>query len=234
MKNKIKQNLNQDTETKILDFDGGNGSSIPMLLEIAREHPAPLDVTIIDRRSTAIAEQLLLDNGFEQQGVTFKKDNLKFNIVSNPEYLTQAIYSNTFDLSLALGDRISAITPIKLRHDVIKSITDVSNKMILSFKSEDNYLDDLSFARSRGNPRGEILVNGSDGLQTCGVYDETRVREILSEVGAKDVEVFREGQHPIAEVITCVASCFNAKTLGVVAKGKAIKLTGEIANQMER
>jgi hypothetical protein len=234
MKNKIKQSLNQDSQTKILDFAGGNGSSIPMLLEIAREHPAPLDVTIIDRRSTAIAEQLLLDNGFEQQGVTFRKDNLKFNIVSNPEYLTQAIYSSTFDLSLALGDKISAITPAKLRHDVIKSITDVSNKMILSFKAEDNYLDDLSFARSRGNPRGEILVNGPDGLQTCGVYHETQVREILSEVGAKDIEVFREGQHPIAEVITCVASCFNAKTLGVVAKGKAVKLAGEVVNQIER
>jgi hypothetical protein len=231
MKNRIKQNLNQDTETKILDFDGGNGLSIPMLIEIAREHPAPLDVTIIDRRSAAIAKQLLVDNGFEQEGNTFRKDNLKFNIVSNPEYLTQAIYSNTFDLSLALGDRISAITPIKLRYDVIKGITDVSNKMILSFKAEDNYLDDLSFARSSGHPRGEILVNGPDGLQTCGVYHEAQVREILSEVGAKDVEIFREGQHPIAEVITCVASCFNAKTLGVVAKGKAVKLN---ENQMTR
>jgi hypothetical protein len=234
MKNRIKQNLNQDTETKILDFDGGNGSSIPMLIEIAREHPAPLDVTIIDRRSATIAEQLLADNGFKYETGKFAKDNLKFTIVADPEYLMQVIYSNTFDLSLALGDRISAITPIKLRHDVIKSITDVSNKMILSFKSEDNYLDDLSFARSSGHPRGEILVNGPDGLQTCGVYHEAQVREILSEVGAKDVEIFREGQHPIAEVITCVASCFNAKTLGVVAKGKAVKLTGEVVNQMER
>ena len=234
MKNRIKQNLNQDSQTRILDFEGGNGSSITMLIEIAREHSAPLDITIIDRRSAASAEKLLLDNGFVQDGNTFEKDNLKFNIISKPEYLMQAIYSSgQFDLSFALGDKISTIAPQKLRHDVIKGLTDVSKKMILSFKAEDNYADDLKFARSMGYERGEIVVSGADGLQTCGVYDEGQVRNILTAVGARDLEIFREGQHPAAEVITCVASCFNAKTIGVIANGKAVKLTGNV-NQMER
>jgi hypothetical protein len=234
MKTRIKQFLNQDTQTQILDFGGGNGESIPLLIEIAREHPAPIEVTIIDRASADIAGQLLAGNGFAQDGHTFEKDNLKFNIISNPEYLMQAIYSSgQFDLSFALGDKISTIAPQKLRNSVIRGITDVSKKMILSFKSEDNYMDDLSFARSRGYEQGEIIVNGADGLQTCGVYDEGQVRNILTAVGAKDLEIFREGQHPAAEIITCIASCFNAKTIGVVANGKAVKLAGNV-NQMTR
>jgi hypothetical protein len=234
MKGKIKQFLNQDSQTRILDFGGGNGKSIPMLIEIAGEHLAPIEVTIIDRRSAAIAEQLLLDNGFTQDGNSFQKDNLKFNIISNPEYLMQAIYSSgQFDLSFAFGDKISTIAPQKLRNDVIQGITDVSKKMILCFKAEDNYVDELKFARSRGYEQGEIIANGADGLQTCGVYDESQVRNILTAVGAKDLEIFREGQHPAAEIITCVASCFNAKTIGVVANGKAVELAGNV-NQMTR
>lgn len=229
MKNKIKQNLNQETETTILDFDGGNGSSIPMLLEIAREHPEPLKITIIDRRSAAIAEQLLLDNGFEQEGKVFSKDNLRFNIISKPEYLMQAIYSSApFDLSIALGDKISAIAPQTLRHDVIKAISDVSDRMALSFKSDDYHMEDLTFARSRGYERGEIVANGPDGLQTCGVYDERQVKNILTAYGAKEIEVFKQDQHPMLAIFTCIGSCFKSKMLGAVAKGKAARLDGRL------
>ena len=235
MKSKIQQSLNQDKETKILNFDAGDGQAIPMLLEIAQKHPAPLLVTIIDRRRTDKAEQLLLSAGFNQEGTTFKRDSVTFNMIANPNHLIQTIYSSgPFDLALALGDRLSAVAPQMLRYDVLIAITNVSNKMALSFKADDYHMEDLSFARSRGYERGEILTNGPDGLQTCGVYDVDQLKNVMKATGATNIEVFKQDEHPLLAILPGVGSCFKTRMLGVVAKGKAVRLADGVVNQIGR
>lgn len=243
MKDKIKQNLNQERETKILDFDGGNGSSIPILIEIAREHSAPLDVTIYDRKSTDIAEQLLIDNDFKRKGNTFTKNSLRFNIEPASTDFFRFLRGKEFDLSMSLDGSISAIPSQETRHDIIGALSIVSNRLVLTFVADDYYMDDVTLGRSRGLDRGEILLNGLNGMKscgnderavTCGVYDEGQVKNILTAYGAQDIEVFRQDQHPMLAIFTCLASCFKTKMLGVVAKGKAVKLAGEVVNQITR
>ena len=76
MKDKIKQNLNPEYETRILDFDGGNAKSITMLMELASEHSQIIDVTVLRRDNPDSTIDCLLTNGFERNGSSFKKNNL--------------------------------------------------------------------------------------------------------------------------------------------------------------
>jgi len=226
MKNKIKQNLNQDTETRILDFDGGDRSSIPMLIEIAREHEEIIDVTIIDRNNSNPAIACLQENGFIQRGSSFRKENLFFNVLQpQPNFIDQIEQQPAFDLCIAPNERLSAVPGIRLRENTVAALANCSTKMILSLASDDMYLPDQSFARSRGNPRGEILRNGPQGLQTFGLFDHKRINDLMKSTGVEEPELFIEEPKGFFEWIV---SGFKTKTHGIVSNGKASRLDGHL------
>lgn len=226
MKNRIKQNLNQDTETRILDFDGGNGASIPMLIELAREYREVIDVTIIDRNNAAPALACLQENGFIQIGSSLRKENLFFYVLRpQPNFLDQIEQQPAFDLCIAPNERLSAVPGIRLRENTVAALVNCSTKMILSLASNDMYLQDQSFARSSGNPRGEILRNGPHGLQTFGLFDHERINDLMQSAGIREPETFIEEPKGFFEWIV---SGFKTKTHGIVSNGKASRLDGHL------
>lgn len=228
MKKRIKENLNQESETRILDFDGGNAKSITMLMELASEHSQIIDVTVLRRDNPDITIDCLLVNGFERNGSSFRKNNLFFNILQPPadgDFIAQIENQQAFDICLALDEKLSAVSGARLREITFHALANCSAKMIFSLASMDMYLDDQKFARSKGNARGEILRLGANGLQTFGLFNKNRINDLVGRIGIDEPEIFIEEPKGM---IAWVSSGFATKTHGVVSNGKATRLDGRL------
>ena len=101
-------------------------------------------------------------------------------------------------------------------------------KMIFTVASMDMYLQDQAFARSRGNPRGEILRNGANGLQTFGLFNKERIGDLVGRIGIEEPEIFIEEPK---SMIDWISSGFATKTHGVVSNGKATRLDGRLTKR---
>jgi len=228
MKSKIKQNLNQETETRILDFDGGNANSIAMLMELASEHSQIIDVTVLRRDNPDSTIDCLLINGFERNGSSFRKNNLFFNVLQPPadgDFIAQIEQQHGLDICLALDEKLSAVPEVRLREITFHALANCAAKMIFTLASMDMYFEDQAFARSKGNPRGEILRNGSNGLQTFGLFNKERIGDLVGRVGIEEPEIFIEEPK---SMIDWILSGFKTKTHGVVSNGKATRLDGRL------
>lgn len=231
MKNKIKQNLNPEYETRILDFDGGNAKSIAMLMELASEHSQIIDVTVLRRSNPDITIDCLLANGFERNGSSFRKDNLFFNVLQPPangDFIAQIERQHGFDICLALDESLSAVPHVRLREITFHALANCAAKMIFTVASMDMYLQDQAFARSIGNPRGEILRNGANGLQTFGLFNKERIGDLVGRIGIEEPEIFIEEPK---SMIDWISSGFATKTHGVVSNGKATRLDGRLTKR---
>lgn len=229
MKNRIKQNLNPEYETKILDFDGGNGSSIPMLIEIAREHEEIIDVTIIDRNNSNPAIACLQENGFIQNGSSFRKENLFFNVLQPPadgDFIAQIEQQHAFDMCIALDESLSEIEGARLREITFHALANCSAKMLFSLASTDMHWKELAHASMRGVTTGEITRKNADGTYSAvGLFDKNRINNLVGRIGIDEPETFIEEP---SGTIEWVRSGFKTKTHGVVSNGKATRLDGRL------
>jgi hypothetical protein len=228
MKKRIKENLNQESETRILEFDGGNAKSITMLMKLASEHSQIIDVTVLRRDNPDITIDCLLANGFERNGSSFRKNNLFFNVLQPPadeDFIAQIENQQAFDICLALDEKLSAVSGARLREITFHALANCSAKMIFSLASMDMYLEHQKFARSKGNARGEILRLGANGLQTFGLFNKNRINDLVGRIGIDEPEIFIEEPKGM---IAWVSSGFATKTHGVVSNGKATRLDGRL------
>jgi hypothetical protein len=229
MKNKIKQNLNQEIETRILDFDGGNAKSIAMLMELASDHSQIIDVTVLRRDNPEITIDCLLTNGFERNGSSFRKNNLFFNVLQPPadgDFIAQIEQQHGFDICLALDEKLSAVPEVRLREITFHALANCSAKMLFSLAATDMYWKELGHASMRGVTTGEITRKNADGIyEPVGLYDIKRINNLVGRIGIDEPETFIEEP---SGMIDWVRSGFKTKTHGVVSNGKATRLDGRL------
>jgi hypothetical protein len=229
MKNKIKQNLNPESETRILDFDGGNAKSIVMLMELASDHSQIIDVTVLRRNNPDITVDCLLANGFERNGSSFRKDNLFFNVLQPPangDFIAQIEQQQAFDMCIALDESLSEIEGARLREITFHALANCSAKMLFSLAATDMYWKELGHASMRGVTTGEITRRNADGIyEPVGLYDIKRINHLVGRIGIDEPETFIEEP---SGMIDWVRSGFKTKTHGVVSNGKATRLDGRL------
>jgi len=229
MKDKIKQNLNPEYETRILDFDGGNAKSITMLMELASEHPQIIDVTVLRRDNPDSTIDCLLANGFERNGSSFRKNNLFFNVLQPPadgDFIAQIEQQHGFDICIALDEKLSAVPEVRLREITFYALANCSAKMLFSLAATDMYWKELGHASMRGITTGEITRKNADGIcEPVGLYDIKRINNLVGRIGIDAPETFVEEP---SGMIDWVRSGFKTKTHGVVSNGKATRLDGRL------
>jgi len=229
MKNKIKQNLNPEYETRILDFDGGNAKSITMLMELARDHSQIIDVTVLRRNNPDITVDCLLANGFERNGSSFRKNNLFFNVLQPPangDFIAQIEQQHGFDMCIALDESLSEIEGVRLREITFHALANCSAKMLFSLAATDMYWKELAHASMRGVTTGEITRKNADGIwRPVGLFDKNRINNLVGRIGIDEPETFIEEPKGM---IDWISSGFATKTHGVVSNGKATRLDGRL------
>ena len=229
MKSRIKQNLNPEYETRILDFDGGNGKSITMLMELASEHSQIIDVTVLRRDNPDSTIDCLLANGFERNGSSFRKNNLFFNVLQPPadgDFIAQIEQQHGFDICLALNEKLSAIPEIRLREITFHALANCSAKMLFSLAATDMYWKELGHASMRRVTTGEITRKNAEGIwEAVGLFDKNRIKDLVGRIGIDEPEIFIEEPKGMVDWIS---SGFATKTHGVVSNGKATRLDGRL------